>query len=413
MQIKSHPTLRTLAQILLSLVWFFPLLAIINRSLFPDTLGPLLPPTVGLLDSNRTLLLILASGAYLLACPMLESLKKGNRFALAFLVCTVASSLLGESVLNSLFFSMTWWAGACVFSAACALLPGKWGSGPRVLFFHLPCLVVAAYAMMPVAAGQSLSVSEPFQLGNVYSNWQLLLLPFLLQDLIKSEGKLSYLSFASSAFALSALALTFSRTSTLLTCFQVCLCVLVFGGVTSKRLLGWLTILGGGLIIIISLRAHLGGALLLVAVMLLVLLPPLYEAIINKTGQRAVGKISLTLGAVALIVFFVQSGNPDLDIYEKATGRLDKMASGDGSTLSRTEFWLAAWQNGLTHPLLGSGPGNFAQLYPKYQKRFYFYQRLTPLLRFGAFERPRILGRHFFLGNSAELHLSTTLSRDC
>ncbi len=34
---------------------------------------------------------------------------------------------------------------------------------------------------------------------------------------------------------------------------------------------------------------------------------------------------------------------------------------------ARTDYWKAAWQIGLDHPVLGSGPGTFSLLYPRYK----------------------------------------------
>ena len=363
--------MRRIATGLLALTWLFPLMAVINHSIIALGHIPLLPPAVGLLNSNRSILLLLALSSFLLVSSKKPSSKPLTLIGTAFLVWTGVSSISGLNAVGSAFFSTTWLAAALAMSSCRYFAPLKLEAPTRAALLHLPISIIAATAIFPVAGGDATSVSEPFQLGNVYSNWLLILLPFVVRDFFEQKGVYFWIALLSSTAALTSLALTFSRTAWILTLLQLSATILLLHKIPGKRFFLWCTISFTGLVALVLFKSHLGGNLFIFGVACLALATPLLEGLIFKASFQPLRRLGLSACLVACCFMYVSHNN--VELQELASGRLERLAKGDNSARSRTEFWKAAIGIANDNPLLGTGPGNFALAYPQHQKRFYFY----------------------------------------
>ena len=274
-------------------------------------------------------------------------------------------------MVGSLFFSVTWLAAALAMSSCRHFSPLTLRFSYRLALLHAPVFVIALAAIFPVATGEALIVAEPFQLGNVYSNWLLILLPFVLRDLFEQRGSGFWPCLLSSSASLASLALTFSRTAWVLTPLQISIAILLLQKLPTKRLIAWGAFLFTGLALLFIFKGRLGGNLFIFNVAILTLGPPIVESFVFKANSQALKRLAFSLCLVACCFSYVNYSNSELDGL--AGGRLERFAKGDNSALSRTEFWNAAIQIANANPLLGTGPGNFSLAYPQHQKRYYFY----------------------------------------
>lgn len=371
---EAGAMLRTTAAVLLALVWLFPHLGALCSAIFPAQATPLVSPGVGVLDSNRTVLFALCFGAFVLSFPKRWRFSGAAWATTAFLFWTVLSSFAGGSPVDSLFFSQTWFAGALALVAGQRLLPAEFSPKLRGLLLHIPAIFICMVAVITLVNDPEMDrLTAPFGLANVYSNWMLMLLPFVLLDLLEDQGKIRLLAGVSSMFCFTTLALTYSRLGWLLTLVEICVVLLVVGKTPKPRLKLWGGGLFGGLALLVLLRGQLGGLGLLFAIIVLLALPPVVEVLAFKSSPKLLQRLLLVLLFTAGSVTLVGKMIPDYTLSNAATDRMEHLVKGDNSRLSRLDFWKAAVKLGNDHPMLGTGPKTFGIYYPRHQTRYYFY----------------------------------------
>lgn len=366
--------MRTIAAALLASVWLFPQLGIICEQVFSPFHTPIQAPGVGLLDSNRSLIFLLALGAFGLSLPAKIKLQGATPFTLAFLAWTVLSSLFGAHPTDSLFFSLCWFAAVMALVAGQNLLPQEFPDRLKIGLLHLPLVLLCLAAIIPLAADPNVDrISEPFGLANIYSNWMLMVLPFILLDFFKAEGRLWVVSCLSAGLGLLTLTMTYSRLGWVLACLQICAILLVLGAPPRRRLVGWTAFIFVSLATVVLIRARLGGVGFILSVLTITLLPPIGEALLHKADKRPLGRLAALAMAVALGVVLLGRMNPGKDLSSTATARMERLVKGDNSRRARLDFWRAAFLLSNEHPLLGGGPDSFATYYPRHQEHYYFY----------------------------------------
>ncbi len=167
--------MRTIAAALLASVWLFPQLGILCQQIFSPFLTPIQAPGVGLLDSNRSVLCLLALGAFGLSLPAKPRWTGATPWTVGFLVWTVLSSLFGAHPTDSLFFSLSWFAAVMTLVAGQNLLPRELPESLKIGLLHLPIILLALGAIIPLATDPAVDrISAPFGLANIYSNWMLM-----------------------------------------------------------------------------------------------------------------------------------------------------------------------------------------------------------------------------------------------
>lgn len=371
--------MRSVGTGLLALAWLYPLLSFLNGALELFSPTVLFPNGPALLDSNRTLLLILTLGAFLLSEPKCKPRTwrpaKPEFWGGLFLLHITVSCMVGGNPVDSLFFGLTWLAAGCALLAAGHLLPSQLTFTERAFLVHIPLLLLSVGSIMPVALdAETLKVVGPFRLANIYSNWLLLCLPLVVVDLKPSLSRAKTgLVMVTLTTCLCSLYLTNSRTSWFLTMLELGLLLLVLQGVPRARVLGWLGALFLGLVAIFFFRTKLGGSASLSLALALLVSPPFLETLLFKSSRSEVLKLLLVLICAFGCVRGVIALDPSQALSTHASERMENLVKGDNSTLSRTDFWRAAFQISNAHPVFGTGPDTFSKHYPEYQTRFYFY----------------------------------------
>lgn len=358
---------------MLVLAWLFPLLAVVDRTIFESGYGVLTPPGVGLHDSSRSLLLLLTLGAYCLSHSKKVGPKNFHPLMVAFLAWTLLSAWVAQNTVGSLFFCMTWFAAAFVFVSLRRLAPTEWTFTLRALLLHLPLSLVALFALSEVMIGNSIQVSEPFQLSNVYSNWLLMFLPLVILDIHREKGLPLLLALGSGALSIGSIMLTYSRTSWILTMLEFAVVTLLLFPPPKKRLLGLAGFILTGLLAAVLFRSQLGGLYFLLALAGVIALPLLAEVLGAQRRSSTCLRLALVIGVGALLVVGVSHFNEEVQIRDRATGRLNNFVRGDRSTEVRLELWKSCFKMSLANPILGVGPSNFSDAYPQHQKHFSVY----------------------------------------
>lgn len=360
-----------LAQALVVVCWMYPaFVAFLQPSGALPSLF-FLPTGVGVLDSGRTLLFLYGASACLLTVgfPIKSQL---TPWVSAFLGWALLCSLFGAAPVDSLMFSLTWFAAAALYTASRVLQPRVWSPEHRLALLHVYVLLVVLKALSDLMLESGVwKVSGPFQLPNVYGNWLMMLLPLLVHDLFSQDARCRAAAFCSSSVALASLLLTQSRSTWLLSCLTLSLALLLLARTNVRRLLLYsvLIVIGTGSLVL--LRSHLGGVATVVGLMLLLLLPGLVESL--RKGREWAGKILSMLLLTGLLFVGVNQFIEEKNLLGDAGNRMERLVAGDNSTQTRLELWSAAFSITLEHPVMGTGPATFSEFYPQFQKSYFRY----------------------------------------
>lgn len=350
------------------MAWFFPALAVLaSPDGYPGWLF-FLPSGSGLLDSNRTLLLLYCGVALLLSGRRLRG-GHSQWLGLGFLGWCLLSSLTGAARIDSLLFSFGWFAAAAALVTTRSVQPAKWSPAHRGFLLHglvLAVVVPSLYGLLVYP--EVTTLSGPFQLPNVYANWQLMLLPLLLRDLWQDPKPWVW---CSSTLALVCMALTQSRSTWILMAMAVTLTVLALESTQRKRVILYGLGTGTAMLVLFFLRSALGGVATMILAAIVLLAPSVVEG--YRGAHRGHLKVlALLVAACVVYAGVLQLAGPK-DLLEATGTRMNKLVKGDNSTHTRVELWKAAGLLSIEHPLTGTGPSNFSEYYPSHQTYFYHY----------------------------------------
>lgn len=359
---------RDLAKLALCLAWFFPALAALaGPEGYPGWLF-FLPSGSGLLDSNRTLLLLYCGIALLLSGRSFGG-RRTPWLGLAFLGWCLLSSLTGAARIDSVLFSLGWFAAAAALVSIRSLQPGEWSPAHRGFLLHGLVLAVVVPSLYGLLVNPEVTtLAGPFQLPNVYANWQLMLLPLLLKDLWQDPRPWSW---CSTTLALVCLVLTESRSTWILMAFAVTLTVLALESSTRKSWMFYGLGIGAVMLVLFFARSALGGVATMVLAALALLTPSVIEG--YKGSYRGHLKLPALLVATCLVYAGILHMAGPKDLLEATGTRMNRLMIGDNSTHTRVELWKAAALITIEHPLTGVGPANFSEYYPAHQTYFYHY----------------------------------------
>lgn len=362
---------RKAAAFCLLLLWWLPWLPPLWQMLFPETECPISDPGVGVTNTSRTQIAILAMAALALSGwrPSLGNRRSPGLWIGAFLGWTVLASLAGGDPLESLFFAQGWLAAACVLLCAPSLLPANPGFRWRAAVIHGPAIVGGLICLAPMLYAQSdYRAAGPFQLPGALATWLILVLPMISVELMESSKKALPLAILSAALSVTTLALTISRAAWLVAMLELALLMLLLADIRPRALLRWAGFGAGGVLLLLFMRHSFSGFGLLAAVAILCLIPVL--ATLPKS-QPALA-VRLLLVAV-LAVGLTAAIYPDQSLGTAASKRLSTLTASDDSANGRVEFWRAALALSLKHPVLGVGPSRFSESYPLVQRYYYYF----------------------------------------
>lgn len=367
-------SLSTGSALLLAVLVWMPVLPGLWRMVWPGSSLWLSDPGVGVTNSSRTEMLLLALLAFALAgCPA-SPLRRSSALPwwLAFLAWATLSALLGPDASGGLMVLSGWLAALAVLLTAPSVLPPRllrpdW----RALFWYGPVLLLSLLSLVPLEwTGGEFRAAGPFQLPGALATWLLLLLPLCWDGLRREEGGYSLLALGASSLGLACLVMTVSRAAWLVLIVELTLYLLFLAQIPRPTLRRWLGVGALGLVAVILLRQHLGGLGLLGGLLGLASWP-----VITLIAQgRLAGVVGRRwLAAAALSLLWLSLFAAEESLGQAAERRLATLASQDQSALGRLEFWRAAVQLSTQNPLLGVGPGRFSEAYPQVQRHYYYY----------------------------------------
>lgn len=353
------------------LLWWLPIVSSLWTVVFLGLPQPLTAPGVGISDASRTEILILSLLA--LACsgwrPDFKALRlSDSAFWLAlFLVWVTLSSLASSDQLNSLFFSQSFLAAACVYLALPRLCPRRLSPVTRVCLLHLPVLVIC---MLALTGGQS-RVSGPFQLPGVLANWLLLVVPLLFREYLQTRAKLSWMTAIPTGLAILTILLTYSRAAYLVLWFQLICLLLLEASKPLRWFWGCAIFWASGLAAVVLLRGYLLGVGLLASVAVVGAAPLGLLLVQRQLAKSLVLKAAILLLGVYAAFGLVSQQRDDRSSF--VVHRWTDLAGSDNSATSRVEFWRAGLELAREHPVLGVGPGRYGEAYPQVQRLYYYF----------------------------------------
>lgn len=365
---------RRISEAFLLLLWALPLIATVGLYLDFSDSNPLILMKPGLFDSNRTMLLLLAIAAFVGSHPNRPELNPLSVTTTLFLTWTLISSALSGKFFDGLLFSQGWLAAVLVFQCVVRLYPRSTCTKRKLGLLHGPIAGVALLSVLPMLLNDDvIRVTGPFMLANVYSNWLLLLLPLLLQDLLLGDKKSLPISLLTCGLTLASLALTYSRACWLLTLTALGLVTLLAQSTPWKRVLAWGLSLAGLAAILLSFRSQLGGPGFIACWAVATQLPAFFESLIFQRPRTPQLRCLAAIVLAGLVVLAVGHSKSATDLTDNARSRMENLVQFDNSTRSRLEFWEAAFKIAGDHPILGTGPDSFSDYYPQHQKHYYYY----------------------------------------
>ncbi|HIB64680.1 MAG TPA: O-antigen ligase domain-containing protein, partial [Phycisphaerales bacterium] len=365
---------RRISEAFLLLLWCLPLIAMVGLYLDFSDSNPLVLLKPGLFDSNRTLLLVLAISAFVASLPAKPRLNPLSVTTCLFLTWVFLSSAAGGKLFDALLFSQTWLAAVLIFLCTVKLYPRNFCMKRKLGLFHGPVTGVAVLSLLPMVFNDDvIRVTGPFLLANVYSNWLLLLLPLLLQDLLLGDKRYLPVSLITCGLTLASLALTYSRACWILTLTTLGIVTLLAQSVGWKRVLAWALTLLGLAALLLSLRDQLGGPGFIACWAVATQLPAFFECAFFRRSKSPQLRCLQAMALAGLVVLMVGHSKTATDLGHNAKSRMDNLVQFDNSTKSRLEFWEAALDIANDHPILGTGPDGFSDYYPQHQKHYYYY----------------------------------------
>lgn len=364
----------TSGRLALLLLWWLPLLPPLWDFLFPGGPPLLTDPGIGVNDASRGEIMILALLALAASGARLHFRGRGlswpGWWGLAFVVQSIISCLVNSEQLEALFFAQNWLAAACVYLAVPHLRPERLTLGVRILWVHLPILVVCLLSL----SESTQRVAGPFQLPGGLASWLLMVAPLAFHELFFSaRPRVVWAALPPSVLAVVALLMTVSRAAWLVMLFATIGLLLLEGRCSWRRLLGWGVFWVVGLVVLAVIRGVFSGSGLLVGVVILASMPFVIETFLKRipgrVARRAVGFLALSL----LLYSSISSLRPSSPQIVAAQARWQDLAGSDNSAVSRLELWRSGLALGLRHPVWGVGPGRYGEAYPQVQTLYYYY----------------------------------------
>lgn len=355
----------------LLLLWWLPWLPPLWQLLFAETACPISEPGVGITDTSRTQILMLALAALAFSGwrPRLAGHRSAVFWMTAFLGWSLLAGIAGSDPLESLFFVQGWAAAACVLLCAPALIPKQPDWRWRAATLHLPLILGGAICLAPVLYAQAdFRAAGPFQLPGALATWLILILPVALNELMEARGKMFPLALVSSTLTVTTLALTISRAAWMVALLELALLVLLLAERPPRALLGWAGFGAGGLGVLLLTRHNFSGIGLMAAVATLCAIPlAVLSARKQLRGASRLLLLAILAAGLTVVVY------PEQSLGSAASKRLSTLTATDDSAVGRLQFWKAALNLSLRHPGLGVGPGRFGESYPLVQQYYYYF----------------------------------------
>jgi tetratricopeptide (TPR) repeat protein len=359
------------ARAFLVTAWLLPCLGILVNGSMAGTGS--MPPSVGYLESGRTLLTLFCFLGFLFSASR-RPLSSVGRWALAFLAWGALSSLVNESPFDCFLFWQIWLAPVFFFVAARQFHRQAVSPSSRAGLVHFPVALIAGMALLPIMFEPVFfRIGGVFGLAGVLANWLLFLLPISLYDTLEGRGFQAWMASLASCLSLVAIAYTFSRASWFLACLQFCFVVFLVAPFDRRRfsLITLWTMVGiGGLI---AFRESFSTFVWAGAFVAVPVVPIVVEAAASRIKLRHGMKLLALLLAAGLLGFGLSTSESMQTAGEMTDTRLSRLKSFDNSSRARVELWRAAVLMARAHPVLGVGPGDFSVNYPRHQRYFYYY----------------------------------------
>jgi tetratricopeptide (TPR) repeat protein len=369
---RRHATL-----LLLLVLWWLPFLPALWELFFPQLPELLSSPGIGISNSGRTEIAMLALLALALSGwrPGRLSLRSPALWTAAFLCWSALCALAGADPVESLFFMAGWLAAACVVPAARTVVTPKPSLPQRLAIVHLPLILMGIFSIAPMfhTAGE-FRAAGPFQLPGVLSNWLLMLIPLALDTLYRARGRELPLALASSTMAIVTIGLTVSRAAWLVAMMELTLLLLLEARRPVRTLLGWSVFAAAGLLALVLARSALPPLGLFFGVAALCAIPVLVTALRGQLSRTTLVRTLLMLALAAACVGMLAKARPEDALSSAAQRRLASLTSAnDDSAAGRVQLWKAGLALSLQHPLLGVAPGRFGETYPQVQQYYYYF----------------------------------------
>lgn len=355
----------------LLLLWWLPWLPPLWQLLFPHWECPVSDPGVGITDTSRTQIAMLALTALALSGwrPRLEGPRSAGMWTATFLAWSVLASLAGSDPVESLFFVQGWLAAACVLVCTPAIIPKNPDWRCQLATLHLPAIVAGIVCLGPVLYAQpDYRVAGPFQLPGALATWLILILPSMAVEVLLARGWTVPLALLSATLTTTALALTISRAAWIVAMLEMVLLMLLMAERPPRALLGWGLFGAAALGVLILTRHSFSGVGLLSALAGLCLVPlGLLVARRQLPGAPRLLLLALLVAGLTAAIY------PDQALGSAASKRLSTLTATDDSAVGRVQFWRAALALSVSHPVLGTGPGRFGESYPLVQQHYYYF----------------------------------------
>lgn len=369
----------TLAKFFFGLSWLLPLVCLLGSPWTGDQLELLLGRGVGLTDSSRIVLFVL-SGLAALCSWELPSASSGSTVKVMgslFLGWVGLAILFSGAPFDSFLFAQVWFSSAFIYFAATRFTPQLEKRESRLLWLHLPVIILAVHALVPVLTQEEVPrIGGFFDLAGVYATWAVMVLPLCLIDGLK-PGKTGLTGMVASVLLAVSVYFTLSRAGWLLLGLEIPVICTMLDKLERKTVIRTGLILLAGLVVVVSVRGAVGVEAWL-ALFACVLILPIFGLLLNGLVTRSQGRrlLALTLLTAAL-VFGLQSRIVSSPNGIQASDRLRSLQGADNSSRARVELWKSGLAMTLDYPMFGVGPGNFSTYYPQYQQNFYYYSDST------------------------------------
>lgn len=357
----------------LLLLWWMPCFPPLWQALLPGTPDLVVDPGVGISGASRLqfaflALLALAGSGWR---PRWSGWNSAGVWGCLFLFWSALSALAGGDPIESGLFVLGWVAAAAVAHSAPYAVPQRPGPSWRAAVIYAPLLIIGLASLEPaLRATGDFRAAGPFQLPGALANWLLMLLPLALAGLFRAERREMPWALLSSAFGVAALVMTVSRAAWLTGLGALVLLLLLEANLTPRSLGKWAAYGGGGLLLLVAVRHLLGGMGLLGGVALLALLPIVALVASRRLNRQVVFRL-LLMGTLAGLL--VSNFQPQHTLGSLTERRMSTLTGADESAVGRIQFWRAALNLSLQHPLLGVGPDRFSEAYPGVQEHYYYF----------------------------------------